>query len=258
MSQQNSHEALVEGQFGARAEAYLTSAVHAQGADLTALAALAAAMPQARVLDMGCGGGHASYAVAPHVAEVVAYDLSPEMLGVVATAAKDKGFGNLSTRQGRAESLPFEDAGFDLVVSRLSAHHWQDVAAGLREGARVLKPGGHFVMIDVVSPGTPLADTFFQAIELLRDVSHVRDYSPAEWEAMLAAAGLVTMASARHRMHLEFATWVARMQTPPDRVAAIRALQLAAPAEVAAIFELAADGSFALDTVMYQARKPAV
>ncbi len=257
MAGHGTHEALVGGQFGVQAAAYLTSAVHAQGPDLAALAEIARAMPRARVLDMGCGGGHASYAVAPHVAEVVAYDLSPEMLAVVGAAAADKGLGNLSIRQGRAEHLPFEDGGFDLVVSRLSAHHWQDVAAGLREAARVLAPGGTFCLIDIVSPGTPLVDTFLQAIELLRDISHVRDYSRGEWEAMIAAAGLSTIATRHNRMQIGFDAWVARMSTPPDRVAAIRALQAAMPAEVAAAFGLGPDGSFGLDNMLFQAVKPA-
>src|SRR5579863_6048023 len=96
------HEALVGAQFGARADAYLSSAVHSQGPDLDALAALVAGQSQARVLDLGCGGGHVSFAIAPHVREVVAYDLATEMLAVVARAARARGLANLVTRQGLA------------------------------------------------------------------------------------------------------------------------------------------------------------
>ena len=103
MTATKTQEALVGGQFGARAAAYLGSAVHAQGADLQALAALVQGRREARVLDLGCGGGHVSYHVAPHVREVVAYDLSPEMLEVVARAAAQRGLGNIVTRQGVAE-----------------------------------------------------------------------------------------------------------------------------------------------------------
>src|SRR5579859_6577960 len=119
-----SHEAVVNAQFGARAGAYLTSAVHAKGADLDALAALARQHPEAAALDLGCGGGHATFAVAPHVRSVVAYDLAPEMLAVVANAAATRGLGNVATQQGVVERLPFADASFDLVMSRYSAHHW--------------------------------------------------------------------------------------------------------------------------------------
>ena len=81
-----SHQQVVTEQFGSTAAAYLTSAVHAQGADLQELAAIAATFPGARVLDLGCGGGHASFAVAPVVEKVIAYDIAAEMLDVVASA----------------------------------------------------------------------------------------------------------------------------------------------------------------------------
>jgi SAM-dependent methyltransferase len=258
MTTERSHEALVGGQFGSRAEAYLTSVVHARGPDLAALAALAANRPAARVLDLGCGGGHVGFAVAPHVAEVVACDLAPEMLAVVARAAKERGLANLTTQQGVAESLPFADGSFDLVLSRYSAHHWRDFPAGVREAARVLKPGGVAGFVDAVSPGTPRLDTFFQAIELLRDCSHVRDYAPAEWRAAIAAAGLVAGAESRFRVRLDFANWVERMATPAAQVAAIRALQASVGAGVTAYFATEADGSFAIDVAFFPAVKPAV
>ena len=129
----DSHNAVVTGQFGPQASAYLTSANHAQGADLEQLAAIARAHPNAQVLDLGCGAGHVSFFTAPHVARVVAYDLSADMLGVVSTEAAKRGMTNIDTQLGAAESLPFPDASFDLVFSRYSAHHWADVGAALRE-----------------------------------------------------------------------------------------------------------------------------
>ena len=166
------HHDKVDRQFGSRAQAYLESAVHARGQDLQHLAALAAALSaDARVLDMGCGAGHASFAMAPHVGEVVAYDLSRDMLAVVRDAAAQRGLSSVRTEQGPAEQLPFEAAAFDLVVSRYSAHHWSDPAAALREAARVLKPGGSLCFIDVMGPQGPhatLLDTHLQALELLR------------------------------------------------------------------------------------------
>ena len=86
-----SHHDNVEKQFGSQASAYLTSAVHASGRDLQRLAERLADFPQATLLDMGCGAGHASFTAAGQVAQVTAYDLSSQMLEVVAEAAKDKG-----------------------------------------------------------------------------------------------------------------------------------------------------------------------
>ena len=255
--ERKTQETLVGDQFGSRATAYLTSVVHAQGADLETLAALVADRAQARVLDLGCGGGHVSFAVAAQVHEVVAYDLSPEMLGVVARAAAERGLGNLVTQQGMVERLPFADASFDFVLSRYSAHHWLDLDAGLREAARVLRPGGVAAFVDAVAPAAPVVDTYFQAIELLRDPSHVRDYSRAEWEAAIARAGLLAGAVTAYRVRLVFKTWVERMRTPKVQVEAIRALEAAMPASAARHLAVEADGSFAIDTALFQAAKPA-
>lgn len=250
------HEALVGEQFGSQAAVYLSSAVHAQGADLNGLAALMHGQKQARVLDLGCGAGHVSFAVAPHVSEVVAYDLSAEMLNTVARAAAERGLGNVRTQQGTVVSLPFTDMDFDAVISRYSAHHWHDLDAGLREAARVLKLGGLFAVVDAISPGPPLLDTHLQAIEVLRDPSHVRDHTRAEWEAALVRAGLIPGAMTPFQVRLKFAVWVERMRTPRVQIEAIRALQAAASAEVVRHFRIGPDGSFDLDTALFQARKP--
>lgn len=255
MSDHKNHETLVAGQFGSRAEAYLTSSVHAQGADLAALAALMRNSPDAHVLDLGCGGGHVTFNVAPLVRQVVAYDLSPEMLEVVAGAARERGLGNVATKRGMAENLPFEDGSFDAVLSRFSAHHWRDLDAGLRETARVLKPGGMAAFVDTVAPGIPVADTYLQAIELLRDCSHVRDYSRAEWEAAIGRAGLLPGTTSQFRLRLDFSAWVERMNTPRLQVEAIRALQAAVSATTTRHFETEADGSFHIDAALFQAGK---
>ena len=166
-------ENLVVAQFGPRAAAYVSSVTHSQGEDLKQLAAMVAGRRDARVLDLGCGGGHAAFAVAPHVKEVVAYDLSHDMLGAVAAEATRRGLGNVATRQGAVEHLPFSAGEFDLVMTRFSMHHWSDLGAALAEARRVVKHGGSAVFMDTVSPGQPALDTFLQAFELFRDPSHV-------------------------------------------------------------------------------------
>ncbi|HUB15193.1 MAG TPA: class I SAM-dependent methyltransferase [Acetobacteraceae bacterium] len=250
------HEALVGAQFGSRADAYLASAVHAQGADLDALAALVRDRPEAMVLDLGCGGGHVSFAVAPLVRSVVACDLSPEMLAVVARTAAERGLANLRTQQGVAERLPFPDANFDCVLSRYSAHHWRDFDAGLREAARVLKPGGLLGVVDSVSPGPAHLDTWLQAVEILRDASHIRSRSRPEWEDAIIRAGLVPGLARPFRIRLVFTVWIERMQTPPVRAEAIRALQALASDGVTRHFAVEADGSFSIDVALFEAVKP--
>ena len=250
---EKSHEALVEGQFGARAEAYLTSAVHAQGPDLDAITHMMHGRHDARVLDLGCGGGHLTFHVSPLVKEIIAYDLSQDMLDVVARAAHERGLGNVTTQLGVVENLPFKNHSFDAVLSRFSAHHWHDLDAGLREAARVLKPGGTLAIIDTITPGIPVIDTYFQAIELLRDCSHVRNYTRAEWEAGMARAGFSSRSSRAFRLRLDFKSWVERMQTPPLHVEAILALQKAVSTQVTHYFETEPDGSYQIDLVLFEA-----
>ncbi|MBI6680684.1 class I SAM-dependent methyltransferase [Pseudomonas viridiflava] len=249
------HSQVVQRQFGEQASAYLNSAVHAQGAEFALLQEAVEGRVDARVLDLGCGAGHVSFNVAPSVGEVVAYDLSQQMLDVVAAAAADKGLGNIRTVCGAAERLPFADGEFDFVLSRYSAHHWSDLALALREVRRVLKPGGVAAFIDVMSPGSPLLDTYLQTVEVLRDTSHVRDYSAAEWLHQVSDAGLFTRSHARQRLHLEFTSWVERMRTPQPLRVAIRELQQAMGDEVRQYFEIDAQGSFSTDVLVLWAER---
>lgn len=249
MSEPDSQQSGVRGQFGPRAAAYLHSAVHANGPEFSALRAAAEALPAARVLDLGCGAGHVGYQVAPFAAEVVAYDLAPEMLALVADRARELGIDNLRTLCGAVESLPLPDASFDLVLSRYSAHHWSAPARALAEARRVLRSGGECIVVDVASPGTALLDTHLQALEVLRDRSHVRDYSAAEWLALTAAAGLRPRRQEFARLRLEFSSWVERMATPEPLCAALRLFQASACREVRDYFEIAPDGSFSVDVM---------
>lgn len=248
------HDAVARAQFGPRAAAYVQSAVHAQGQDLDALQVLAAAHPGDRALDLGCGGGHVAYRLAPHFTEVVACDLSADMLAAVAATARERGLANIATAEAAAERLPFGDAAFDFVASRFSAHHWGDLDAGLREACRVARPGAPAVLVDAISPGRPILDTHLQAIEVLRDTSHVRDYAVAEWTAAVERAGFAVEAVRRHRIRIDFAAWIERMKTPPVNAQAVRALQAAASDEVRAHFAIEPDGSFMLDVMSLEAR----
>jgi ubiquinone/menaquinone biosynthesis C-methylase UbiE len=247
--------AVTAKQFGETAAAYLTSAVHAQGADLQALKEIVGAIEAAKVLDLGCGGGHVSFAVAPLAASVVACDLSASMLEVVASAARERGLSNVTTQQAQAEQLSFADASFDIVITRFSAHHWFDVSAGLREARRVLRSNGVFIVIDVVAPEHPLHDTTMQAVELLRDASHVRDYRVSEWTAMLTAAGFTAEHVNGWKLKMVFADWIARMRTPAERTVAIRSLFDSAPEETRDYFAVEADYSFTIDAALFRARK---
>jgi len=250
------HEDTVRAQFQPQAQAYLDSPVHAQGPDLERACALVGRFVPAagQALDVGCGAGHLSFALAPLVARVVALDPIPAMLEAVRSGAAARGLAGIETWEGGCVALPFEPGSFDLVATRYSAHHWSRLEKALREMKRVLRPGGHLLVIDVEGDGNALVDTHLQALELLRDRSHVRDRSAREWRALLAGARFELVQEDRWPLRLELASWTARMATPPARVAMIRELQAEAPEEVRQDLAIEADGSFSVWTALYWAR----
>ncbi|HWA63429.1 MAG TPA: class I SAM-dependent methyltransferase [Caulobacteraceae bacterium] len=248
------HETVVADQFGPRAHAYVESAVHARGEDLDRLEAIVAAASPAAALDLGTGGGHVAYRLAAHARAVTACDLSADMLAAVVETARERGLSNIATAEAPAEALPFADGAFDFLGCRYSAHHWRGFEAGLAEARRVLEPGSTAVFVDAVSPGPALLDTHLQAVELLRDPSHVRDYTASEWLAALTRAGFSVAAMHAFRVRIAFGPWIERMRTPPGHVGAIRALQALASSEVREAFAIEADGSFMLDGLVIEAR----
>jgi ubiquinone/menaquinone biosynthesis C-methylase UbiE len=203
-----------------------------------------------RALDLGCGAGHVSFALAAGGAtRVTAYDPSPGMLAVVSRAAAARGLGSLiETCVGAAEVLPFETRAFDLVVTRYSAHHWANVPLALAECARVIAPGGRFVVIDVIAPENPLLDTCLQAIEFLRDASHVRDYRVSEWRTMFRAAGFGEPTVADWKISIDFRSWIARIGTPPERIAALESVFSGFPTQAREYFRIGPENSFVTDS----------
>ncbi len=95
----------------------------------------------------------------------------------------------------------------------------------------MLRPGGTFLLVDSVAPEAPGCDSFLNAIEVLRDPSHVRDHRVSEWEAMFAAAGLTPVVHERWGLELDFDSWVERIGTPDPEISALRRLMDRSPAE---------------------------
>jgi len=250
------HTDTVHAQFDPQARAYLNSAVHATGPDLIRAAELVSgAIPKEKgvVLDLGCGAGHLSYALAPHVARVIAADPSREMLETVRLTAGERGL-SIEPLQTAAGELPLDSGTICVTASRYSAHHWGSIARGLGDMRRVVKPGGYLLMIDVVGDEDDLVDTHLQAMELLRDKSHVRNLKASQWRQAIAKAGFDLLEERQWPLPLDFDAWVTRMRTPPERVAAIRTLMNDAPAEVREALAVTDDGSFTLKTGLFWAK----
>jgi ubiquinone/menaquinone biosynthesis C-methylase UbiE len=228
---------LVQKQFGAHAEAYATSRVHAQGASLKRLVELVQPQPDWNVLDVATAAGHTAYAFAPLVAHVTATDITPEMIPVATKLAAERGLTNVTLESADAENLPYADASFDLVTCRIAPHHFPNIAQFVAEGVRVLRAGGLLAVVDNVVPNDPTASAYVNAFEKLRDPSHGRALSIEEWLVHFNEAGLTILHHEVAPKSMEFTPWAERMGASPSTIAELRRLLLEAPASAAAFFQ---------------------
>ncbi len=207
---------LVREQFGANAEAYGTSAVHARGASLGLLVDRLGLDPSWAVLDVATGGGSVALACAPHVASVVASDATPQMLDVVQRRAEEEGVDNLSTEIADAHDLPYADGRWDTVTCRIAPHHFHDPAKFVAEVARTLRPGGVFGLVDNVVPDDSNVATFANEWERKRDPSHARCLSVNEWLTLLSVNGFTIEHRELLAKEMGFTWWCDNMSVPAD------------------------------------------
>jgi ubiquinone/menaquinone biosynthesis C-methylase UbiE len=265
------NKSLVQEQFGAHAAAYVTSTVHAKGASLARLVELVRPQQHWHALDVATGAGHTALAFAPHVASVIASDLTQEMLDEAAQLAVRKGIGNLTTALADAEALPFADARFDLVTCRIAPHHFPDIPTFVAEVERVLNPGGTFALADNIEPDAESTPGFvpielrdaaliYNTFERLRDPSHSRCLGMTEWSELIEDAGLKVVHKERAPKEMEFEPWATRMGCSAPTVERLRAILLeASPALHAFLKPRNESGAlfFTLDEAVIIARKPA-
>ncbi len=235
--------ARVRQQFGAAAAGYATSAGHAQGDDLSRIAELVAGDPaDRRALDVATGAGHTAFAVAPFVAEVVASDVTPEMLLQVEAGTFSRRFDNLTTTVADVHALPFADASFAVVTSRIAPHHFSALPLALREMTRVLQPGGLLIIVDSVVPEDPALDQFLNHVERLRDPSHVRSLTETEWRQLFEDNHLAIVATERYAFRHAYTDWVERALVPREEQPLLEAAFLSSGDAAHAAFHIEVDG----------------
>lgn len=233
-------KALIQEQFGRNAANYTTSQVHAKGASLARLVELVKPQASWVALDVATGAGHTAAVFAPHVARVVASDLTAEMLVEARKLATEKGLANMEAAIADAEALPFADQSFDLVTCRIAPHHFGDVPRFVFEVLRVLKSGGVFALVDNVSPGPETTPGFvtealedaarrYNAFEKLRDPSHARALSSVEWRDIVSDQGFSIEAVEHHTKLMDFEGWCRTMSVPAATVVELEAMLHASP-----------------------------
>ncbi|HEY1957953.1 MAG TPA: methyltransferase domain-containing protein [Polyangiaceae bacterium] len=146
--------------------------------------------PDMRVLDVAAGTGQLGRAIAPHVRNVVAVDITEEMIEVGRRASHQLDLRNIEFLAASAYELPFVERSFDLVVSRLSVHHFDRPEQAMAEMARVCRPSGPVAIIDMVAPATAEQARSFNEMEKLRDPSHVQFYTLEGIQKLMNDAGV--------------------------------------------------------------------
>lgn len=176
--------------------------------------------PETNVLDLACGTGIMSRALAPFVRSVIGIDVTPAMLSQARVLAEDEGLRNVEFRECPAENTGFPPGTFDLSVTRFSLHHFEDPVVQVCEMARVTKNEGCVAVIDMVSPSDPEMAFRYNGYERLRDPSHTAALSAEELEALIKKAGLAIRHAAQVEVQVNVARWLGL--TKPAAAAAER------------------------------------
>jgi SAM-dependent methyltransferase len=245
-------------QYAAVAANYAVSESHARGDDLAWFAARAADVVPGLAVDVACGGGFSTRALLAAGHRVVATDLTPESLAAARSVTLPE---RVSWVAGAAERLPIRTAGATVVGCRIAPHHFGDPARFVDEVARLLAPGGLFLLVDTTVPEDDELARWLDDLERLRDPSHRRSWPPSRWHAVLSGARLrveeLQVFSKRH----EVEPWLARAGCVGDAAAAVRRQFREAPdrARSAYLVEWARDDVVAYsDTkICIRATKPA-
>ena len=250
----------VQDYFSRTAESYVASFSHRSGDDMQRLIELGEWNPHLQALDIATGGGHTALAIAPLVAQVTVTDLTPRMLEKARDFMLAQGVTNALFQVADAEQLPFSSESFDRVTCRIAPHHFPDISQFVQEVARVLKPGGIFLLIDCMAPSDQELDTFDNTIEKWRDPSHGRSCTAEEWQAFLKEAGLSIEHLAFFRKTHEYDDWTARSQMPLDEKARLSQFILESNERIQNYFEILRkpDGqlaSFTNDFILLKSRK---
>jgi len=194
---------LVQERFARQAKAFARSPLQRDPERLRRLLVFAAPRRGEIALDVGCGPGIVTAALAAEGVAAIGVDLTEAMLREARRGA------GLYVR-GDVSGLPFGSGVFDLVVCRNTFHHLSDPARVLGEMARVARPGGRLVVEDMRAPDDAAQRAYHETIERLRDPAHARTLTGGELRSMVERAGLTTIREEPVTFVIDFEEWIDR------------------------------------------------
>ena len=203
----DANQAASAAQFDRQSDRYGKSHILADTQDVAAGLDGVSPAPGATALDVATGGGHSALWLARHGWTVTAGDIAPRMLENARKLCAESGF-RIDTRLFPAEAMPFADGSFHLVTVRVAPHHFSSPAQFVRETARVLKPGGLFLLIDGSVPDDDSeTEEWLHWVEKWRDPSHGRLLSRKQWEELAREAGMRLVRSELHSLKQPDLEW---------------------------------------------------
>ena len=165
--------------------------------------------PSHRVLDLACGPGIVAGAIAPRIGQVIGIDATHEMVRLARQHFEKGRLTNGSFSVASAESVPFDRGRFDQVITRLTIHHFADVPAVLSEARRVLRPAGRLIVADVISSADAEESRLHNALERLRDPTHVRMLRAEELLETIQRSGFSVLHAEEWTQPRSFPEWAA-------------------------------------------------
>jgi ubiquinone/menaquinone biosynthesis C-methylase UbiE len=225
-------QAASAAQFDRQSDRYGKSHILADTGDVAAALQGLSVPAGGRALDVATGGGHTALFLAKAGWRVTAGDVSARMLENAARLAREAGQ-EIETKLFPAEAMPFPDRTFDLVTARVAPHHFSSPEGFVAETARVLKPGGYFLLIDGSVPDNdPATEAWLHEVEKWRDPSHGRFLSRAVWESFVRRHGFTVERSELNPLKQPNLEWYfeTAATTPESREKVLSAVRSVPPA----------------------------
>lgn len=181
----------IKQQFTRTADVYARMRQTTDERGLDALVAIGRPEPTTRALDVACGPGFLTLALAKRCAEVTGLDATEAFLSLARAEAGTRGLTNVRFESGDAEQLPFADGQFDLVTCRAAFHHFPHPERVIGEMARVTASDGRIVVADMLGSEDVEQARRHDRIERLCDPTHERALPESRFAEIFEQAGLV-------------------------------------------------------------------
>lgn len=168
------------------------------------------------VLDLACGTGIITKSIANKSKSIYAVDITDKMVSVTKEMCESEEFNHIHVLKGNAEKLNFQNDFFDLIITRLSIHHFKNPDIVIKEMKRVLKDSGRIIIVDIYSSGILEEAELHNAIEKLRDPTHVKALSLDEFEELFEQNSLCVKSIETIETAREYEEWL-KITNAPER-----------------------------------------